>query len=180
MEGAISVWQSEWLPRYLRSDAVKLSVYDDAGSAVPRWKMALSVLEVTADASSTKRFTCDDGHATTFFRASTSAERDAWVAHFAAVATGWQKAAIEKTSSPEGMAMKPVGRYMLGEQIGAGGFAHVLTGYDSESMERVAAKVMRATALSDKMIRNEIEMMGRLRHRNIVELKDVVWHDGDV
>jgi serine/threonine-protein kinase len=66
-------------------------------------------------------------------------------------------------------------RYRLVEQVGRGGMATVYRADDRETGSRVAIKILRpelTAILGPTRFHREIEILGRLRHRNIVPLLD--------
>src|SRR5258705_6053133 len=77
-----------------------------------------------------------------------------------------------------------VGRYVIGEQLGAGGMGVVYAAVDSELQRRVAVKVLRAddagqhasTMGRERLIR-EARMLARLSHPNVITVFDVGKHD---
>jgi serine/threonine-protein kinase len=66
-------------------------------------------------------------------------------------------------------------RYLVARQLGRGGMATVYLAEDLERRERVAVKVLRpelTVILGSTRFRQEIEILGRLQHPNIVPLLD--------
>ncbi|TPX36101.1 hypothetical protein SeMB42_g07104 [Synchytrium endobioticum] len=78
----------------------------------------------------------------------------------------------------EGLKAKMVGPYLLGDQIGKGSFGKVKEGLCSETLQRVAVKVINKKRLRklatgiDNIIR-EIKLLRRLKHRNCITLINV-------
>ncbi len=70
---------------------------------------------------------------------------------------------------PEGEA----GRYVLLEQIGAGGLGVVYRAYDPELGRRVAVKVVRAARQSTTRMLREARALARLAHPNVIHVYDV-------
>ncbi|KAJ3272019.1 Serine/threonine-protein kinase stk11 [Borealophlyctis nickersoniae] len=74
--------------------------------------------------------------------------------------------------------VKMIGPYLLGEQIGKGSFGKVKEGLCSETLQRVAVKIINKKRLRkvqngvEGVIR-EIKLLRRLKHRNIITLIDV-------
>jgi serine/threonine protein kinase len=65
------------------------------------------------------------------------------------------------------------GRYRLGAQLGGGSEAYVNEAWDLLSGKTVAVKIFRSTnSLDNAPFRRELEIHGRLRHRNIVRILD--------
>lgn len=81
-----------------------------------------------------------------------------------------------------GLAGKQLDHYLLVEQIGQGGMATVLRGEDTASGEAVALKVLSPTISGDrrfvKRFRREGALVSRLRHPNIIPVKDYGQDDG--
>jgi hypothetical protein len=74
-----------------------------------------------------------------------------------------------------------IGRYWLGEVIGAGGMGVVHRAHDPELNRDVAIKIVRATGAIDReRVLREAEAMARLRHPNVVPVFDVGTHDDAV
>ncbi|KAL6655727.1 hypothetical protein ACP70R_006553 [Stipagrostis hirtigluma subsp. patula] len=73
-----------------------------------------------------------------------------------------------------------VGNFAESRRIGRGGFGHVYDGYLDDQERHVAVKVFSAMGSSPEQGRREFEaevdVMSRLRHRNVVQL--VGWCDG--
>ncbi|KAJ3141258.1 Serine/threonine-protein kinase stk11 [Geranomyces variabilis] len=73
---------------------------------------------------------------------------------------------------------KMIGRYLLADQIGKGAFGKVKEGLCSETLQRVAVKIINKKRLRkmpggvDSAIR-EIKLLRRMRHRNAIRLIDV-------
>ena len=65
------------------------------------------------------------------------------------------------------------GRYWLGREVGAGGFARVYAGFDSATGERIACKVAKASY--DESQKREIVLQAALQHPGIVNIRDVVY-----
>lgn len=68
---------------------------------------------------------------------------------------------------------------MLGDGIGEGSYGRVKEGYCVETLRRVAVKIMKHSRLKkiqggEQNVRREIALLKRLRHKNIVELMDVI------
>eukprot|EP01048_Picozoa_sp_COSAG05_P006693 COSAG05_NODE_445_length_9773_cov_4.588071_10_plen_790_part_00 len=75
-----------------------------------------------------------------------------------------------------------VGRYCLGANLGHGSFAEVVEGIVWESGERIAVKIIRHEIVQESQgldqIMNEALQLSRLSHRNIIRLRDVIYHEG--
>ncbi|TPX57462.1 hypothetical protein PhCBS80983_g03804 [Powellomyces hirtus] len=78
----------------------------------------------------------------------------------------------------EGARTKMIGRYLLGDQIGKGSFGKVKEGLCSETLQRVAVKIINKKRLRkmqggvETAIR-EIKLLRRMKHRNTIRLIDV-------
>src|ERR1041384_6982091 len=73
------------------------------------------------------------------------------------------------------------GRYRIVRWLGAGGMGRVYEALDTELVERVALKVLRA-GLSDEAIerfRREVKLTRRIQHRNVARMFDIGEHRGD-
>ncbi|KAI8914256.1 kinase-like domain-containing protein [Gorgonomyces haynaldii] len=74
--------------------------------------------------------------------------------------------------------LKIIGTFLLGDKIGRGAFAHVKEGLDSETLARVAVKIIKKNRIK-KMpngiegVTREILLLRRLRHQNVIRLLDV-------
>lgn len=74
-----------------------------------------------------------------------------------------------------------LGRYVLLEELGAGGMGVVYSAFDPELNRRVAIKLLNATALGDRkdasekqaLLLREAQAMARVSHPNVVTLYDV-------
>ena len=76
---------------------------------------------------------------------------------------------------PQSLKIKYLGLHLLGEKIGKGAFGKVKEGICTESLQRIAVKVIskkRVKKMVDGVIR-EIKLLRRLKHKNIVTLIDV-------
>lgn len=68
-----------------------------------------------------------------------------------------------------------VGRYVLGEQIGAGTFAKVRVAVNTQTHERVAIKCIPRSALhSTENVRREVAALRRINHPHLCNLHDVL------
>lgn len=69
-----------------------------------------------------------------------------------------------------------LGKYKLGKTLGEGGFSKVKMGKHKETNEKVAIKIMKKSSENHKalmkLVVNEIKIMGKLNHPNIVNLLD--------
>ncbi len=73
-----------------------------------------------------------------------------------------------------------LGRYIVGERLGAGGMGEVYAAYDPGLDRRIAVKLLHRDLgehAADRL-RREARTMARLSHRNLVAVHDVGEHDG--
>jgi hypothetical protein len=71
--------------------------------------------------------------------------------------------------------MKMLGPYLMGGRIGKGAFGKVKEGLCTDSLQRIAVKIIgkkRVKKMVDNIIR-EIKLLRRLKHKNVVTLVDV-------
>jgi hypothetical protein len=71
--------------------------------------------------------------------------------------------------------IKMLGPYLMGGRIGKGAFGKVKEGICSDSLQRIAVKIIgkkRVKKMVDNVIR-EIKLLRRLKHKNVVTLVDV-------
>ena len=67
-----------------------------------------------------------------------------------------------------------LGRYLVLEQLGAGGMGIVYSAYDPELDRKVALKLLRPSLVADQTrLRREAQAMARLQHTNVVAVHDV-------
>lgn len=72
------------------------------------------------------------------------------------------------------MSRKQVGRYILEKRIGKGSYAQVWLGHSEDSDEKVAVKVIsRHTVNETAQLRQEVAVLKRIDHINIVRFKDL-------
>ncbi|KAI0564081.1 Serine/threonine protein kinase [Gracilaria domingensis] len=71
-----------------------------------------------------------------------------------------------------------LGKYVLQEEIGAGGFGKVRRGFDESTGEKVAIKILNKDDLCmhemTQCVKKEIELLTTLRHPNIIKGKEVM------
>ena len=79
-----------------------------------------------------------------------------------------------------------IGRYLVIDELGAGGMGVVYAAYDPELDRKVAIKLMYAEAddarahRSQALLLREAQAMARLAHPNVAVVHDVGTHEGDV
>ncbi|KAJ3126392.1 Serine/threonine-protein kinase STK11 [Nowakowskiella sp. JEL0407] len=82
----------------------------------------------------------------------------------------WQEKAVN---------VKMIGPYLLGDQIGKGAFGKVKEGLCSETLQRVAIKIINKKRLRKvpngvENVHREIKLLRSLKHKNVIKLIDVV------
>jgi len=73
-----------------------------------------------------------------------------------------------------------IGHYAMLETLGAGGFSKVKLGIDDQTGERVALKILKKDKLSSnstilKQVQRELAAMSKIKHENVITLKDINW-----
>lgn len=87
--------------------------------------------------------------------------------------------------SPEPLHRELAGRYVLIDEIGAGGAGVVFRAWDRELERRVAIKLLKSTSTSEPhtastRLRREAQANALLQHPNVVSIFDVNEHRGEV
>lgn len=77
---------------------------------------------------------------------------------------------------------KMVGRYVMGDVLGEGSYGKVKEMLDSESLCRRAVKILKKRKLrripnGEQNVQREIQLLRILRHKNVIELVDVMYND---
>lgn len=77
---------------------------------------------------------------------------------------------------------KMVGRYVMGDVLGEGSYGKVKEMLDSETLCRRAVKILKKRKLrripnGEQNVQREIQLLRILRHRNVIELVDVIYND---
>lgn len=77
---------------------------------------------------------------------------------------------------------KMVGKYVMGDVLGEGSYGKVKEVLDSETLSRRAVKILTKRKLrripnGEQNVRREIQLLRLLRHRNVVELLDVLYNE---
>ena len=74
-----------------------------------------------------------------------------------------------------------IGKYQLAKRLGRGGFAEVWKARDTVLDIDVALKIAHLGTAEDwgrDVLEHEARIAGRLRHRNIVSVRNADWIDG--
>ncbi|XP_013188999.1 serine/threonine-protein kinase stk11 [Amyelois transitella] len=77
---------------------------------------------------------------------------------------------------------KMVGKYVMGDMLGEGSYGKVKEMLDSESLCRRAVKILKKRKLrripnGEQNVQREIQLLRILRHKNVIELVDVMYND---
>lgn len=77
---------------------------------------------------------------------------------------------------------KMVGKYVMGDVLGEGSYGKVKEMLDSESLSRRAVKILKKRKLrripnGEQNVQREIQLLRILRHKNVIELVDVMYND---
>lgn len=77
---------------------------------------------------------------------------------------------------------KMVGKYVMGDVLGEGSYGKVKEMLDSETLCRRAVKILKKRKLrripnGEQNVQREIQLLRILRHRNVIELVDVMYND---
>lgn len=77
---------------------------------------------------------------------------------------------------------KLVGKYVMGDVLGEGSYGKVKEVLDSETLSRRAVKILTKRKLrripnGEQNVRREIKLLRKLRHRNVIELLDVLYNE---
>lgn len=77
---------------------------------------------------------------------------------------------------------KMVGKYVMGDALGEGSYGKVKEMLDSESLCRRAVKILKKRKLrripnGEQNVQREIQLLRILRHKNVIELVDVMYND---
>eukprot|EP00049_Salpingoeca_infusionum_P005716 m.95732 g.95732 ORF g.95732 m.95732 type:complete len:556 (+) comp13062_c0_seq7:3504-5171(+) len=78
-------------------------------------------------------------------------------------------------------APKIIGRFLLGEKLGEGSYGKVKEALDTQTLQRRAVKIIKNRKVrkfpnGQEHVRNEIKFLRSLRHKNVIELIDVVYN----
>ncbi|KAM4809597.1 serine/threonine-protein kinase STK11 [Rhinophrynus dorsalis] len=77
---------------------------------------------------------------------------------------------------------KFVGKYLMGDLLGEGSYGKVKEMLDSETLCRRAVKILKKKKLrripnGEANVKKEIQLLRRLRHRNVIQLVDVLYNE---
>jgi serine/threonine protein kinase len=75
---------------------------------------------------------------------------------------------------------RKIGKYIMLETLGEGGFSKVKLGISEETGEKVALKILKKNKLNlssstRRQVEREITAMGKIQHPNVIRLVDVDW-----
>ncbi|KAL5283004.1 STK11 family protein [Megaselia abdita] len=78
--------------------------------------------------------------------------------------------------------VKMVGKYMMGDVLGEGSYGKVKEVLDSENLCRLAVKILTKRKLrripnGEQNVQREIQLLRNLKHKNVIELIDVLMND---
>ncbi|CAH2293002.1 Serine threonine- kinase STK11 [Pelobates cultripes] len=77
---------------------------------------------------------------------------------------------------------KLVGKYLMGDLLGEGSYGKVKEMLDSDTLCRRAVKILKKKKLrripnGEANVKKEIQLLRRLRHRNVIQLVDVLCNE---
>ncbi|KAJ1086346.1 hypothetical protein NDU88_006466 [Pleurodeles waltl] len=77
---------------------------------------------------------------------------------------------------------KLIGKYLMGDLLGEGSYGKVKEMLDSETLCRRAVKILKKKKLrripnGEANVKKEIQLLRRLRHRNVIQLVDVLFNE---
>ncbi|XP_051985432.1 serine/threonine-protein kinase STK11-like [Xyrauchen texanus] len=77
---------------------------------------------------------------------------------------------------------KLVGKYLMGDLLGEGSYGKVKEMLDSETLCRRAVKILKKKKLrripnGEANVKKEIQLLGRLQHKNVIQLVDVLYNE---
>eukprot|EP00795_Rhopilema_esculentum_P004702 gene4701-20995_t len=77
---------------------------------------------------------------------------------------------------------KMVGKYLMGDELGEGSYGKVKEALDTENLCRRAVKIMKKKKLrkiprGEDNVRREIQLLKRLKHKNVINLVDVLYSE---
>ncbi|XP_078054430.1 serine/threonine-protein kinase STK11 isoform X1 [Mustelus asterias] len=77
---------------------------------------------------------------------------------------------------------KIIGKYLMGDLLGEGSYGKVKEMLDSETLCRRAVKILKKKKLrripnGEANVKKEIQLLRRLRHKNVIQLVDVLYNE---
>ncbi|XP_035279608.1 serine/threonine-protein kinase STK11-like [Anguilla anguilla] len=77
---------------------------------------------------------------------------------------------------------KLIGKYLMGDLLGEGSYGKVKEVLDSETLCRRAVKILKKKRLrripnGEANVKKEIQLLRRLRHKNVIQLVDVLYNE---
>ncbi|XP_047566298.1 serine/threonine-protein kinase STK11 isoform X4 [Lutra lutra] len=77
---------------------------------------------------------------------------------------------------------KLIGKYLMGDLLGEGSYGKVKEVLDSETLCRRAVKILKKKKLrripnGEANVKKEIQLLRRLRHKNVIQLVDVLYNE---
>ncbi|CAL1536439.1 unnamed protein product [Lymnaea stagnalis] len=83
---------------------------------------------------------------------------------------------------PQRHKVKLIGKYLMGEMLGEGSYGKVKEILDTETLCRRAVKILKRRKLrkipnGEQNVQREIQLLKRLRHKNVIRLIDVMYND---
>uniref|UniRef100_A0A8C7E8L4 Serine/threonine-protein kinase STK11 n=1 Tax=Nothoprocta perdicaria TaxID=30464 RepID=A0A8C7E8L4_NOTPE len=80
---------------------------------------------------------------------------------------------------------KLIGKYLMGDLLGEGSYGKVKEMLDSETLCRRAVKILKKKKLrripnGEANVKKEIQLLRRLRHKNVIQLVDVLYNEENV
>ncbi|XP_074109947.1 lkb1/serine/threonine kinase 11 [Cotesia typhae] len=77
---------------------------------------------------------------------------------------------------------KLIGKYVMGDLLGEGSYGKVKEVLDSETLFRRAVKILKKRKLrripnGEQNVQREIQLLKRLKHKNVIELIDVLYNE---
>jgi len=87
----------------------------------------------------------------------------------------------ETTPNKDEKPVRKIGVWEIHETLGEGGFSKVKLGIHETTRERVALKLLKRSKLNmnsstEKQVKREVEAMSKIQHRNVIQLKEVMWN----
>src|SRR3989338_10928599 len=75
------------------------------------------------------------------------------------------------------MAKKFTDDYTLGELLGTGNFSKVFDGVNKKTKKTMAIKIMEKSKMETARVKTEIEIMRKVKHKNIINMEAVYEDD---